>query len=62
MPWISTLTPVMQLGSGEGLTFQDIVASLPTDPVSLFVLAMVAGLVVLVLWTGRPRGKGGPPA
>ena len=53
---------VAQLGSqNDGLTLHEVVVS-PHAPASLFTLALLTGCFVFVLWSGRPRGKGGRPA
>ncbi|MDH3271146.1 MAG: hypothetical protein OEN56_07440 [Gemmatimonadota bacterium] len=57
------LAVAAQVGSqSDGLTLHEVVASLPRDPASLFVIALLTGGLVLVLWSGRPRGKGGRQA
>jgi hypothetical protein len=59
---MSTSTPlvtVLQSPSEDGLTLRDILSDLPTDPVSLFVVVLVVGSVLLVLWAGRPGGGRG---
>lgn len=57
---MSTLLGIMaQVGSAdEGLTFSELIDSLPTDPASIFVLALTALAVAVVIWTGR-SGRGG---
>ncbi len=57
------LAVAAQLGpQNDGLTLHEVVVSLPHDPASLFTLALLTGCFVFVLWSGRPRGKGGRPA
>ncbi|MDH3205492.1 MAG: hypothetical protein OEO79_02715 [Gemmatimonadota bacterium] len=46
--------------TGVAQALHRIVQALPTDPASLFVIALLVGSAVLVLWAGRP--KGGRPA
>jgi hypothetical protein len=60
---MSTLLGLLaQVGSAdEGLTFSELIDSLPTDPASIFVLVVTGFAVAVVFWTGRPRGKGGGP-
>lgn len=41
----------------EQSTFDNILESLPSDPASLFTLALVLGVTVLVVVAGRPSGK-----
>ena len=43
----------------EGLTWHALFADLPTDPVSVFALLLLIVSVGMVIWFGRPRGKGG---
>lgn len=38
----------------------NIIASLPTDPASLFALALIVGVAVLLYYVGRSN-KGGKP-
>ncbi len=45
-----------------GLTFREVVADLPTDPASVFVVLLLLGCTALVVWSGRGKGKGGTPA
>ncbi len=58
-----SLATLVQLPEREGLTLHEVVADLPHDPASLFVIALLVGCTVWVLWTGRSRGgRGGHPA
>lgn len=41
----------------EQSTFSNILHSLPSDPASLFTLALVVGVTVLVVVAGRSSGK-----
>lgn len=63
---VSTLAvtaATLQATPDEGLSFSDILDSIPTDPASLFTLLLFVGSVGLVIWFGRPKGgKGGKPA
>lgn len=60
---IALLSTAAQSPSDEGLTFTELLSSLPTDPASLAVLGMLLASFVLVLWTGRRSGgKGGKAA
>ncbi len=53
----------IQSSRNDGLTFGEILADLPADPASIFVIALFLGSITLVLWAGRPRGgRGGHPA
>jgi hypothetical protein len=54
--------PAIQTASDDGLTLRNILGALPTDPASIFVILLLAGSLALVLWAGRPKGKGGRPA
>ena len=55
--------PAAAQAADDGLSFGEILADLPTDPASIFTLALLIGSLALVLWFGRPRGgKGGRPA
>lgn len=60
---MSTLLGIMaQVGSAdEGLTFSELIDSLPTDPASIFVLALTVFVVAAVFWAGRPGRTGGKP-
>jgi hypothetical protein len=63
---------LLRVAQDPGLTVQEILASLPVDPASLFGLLLLLGFFGVVAWFGtRPgpgRGKGGsaresqPPA
>ncbi len=56
------IATVAQTGA-DGLTFDEVVAELPTDPASLFTIFVLLASLALVFWYGRPRGgKGGRPA
>lgn len=46
----------------DGLTLREVVADLPSDPASLFTIALFLGAVIFVLWSGRSGGQGGRPA
>jgi len=46
-------------GLDDGLAPSVAMASLPTDPASLFVLLLAVVAVGAVIWFGRPNGKGG---
>jgi len=62
MSTVTLLTAALQ-ASDDGLTFREIVDSLPTDPAAVFTIMLVVGSVALVLWAGRGSGgKGGRPA
>lgn len=56
------LPNAMQSSTDGGLTLREVVADLPTDPASLFAIALFAAAVVFVLWSGRSGGHGGRPA
>lgn len=59
----SLILTAVQTSADEGLTFTELLSSLPTDPASLAVLGMLAASFALVLWTGRRSGgKGGRAA
>lgn len=59
---ILAVTATAQLAD-NGLTLDEVVEALPTDPASLFAIFLLLGSVVLVLWSGRSKGgKGGTPA
>jgi hypothetical protein len=45
--------------ANEGLTWSGLIADLPTDPVSVFALLLLIVSVGMVIWFGRPGGKGG---
>jgi hypothetical protein len=45
--------------SEDGLTWQEIVDSIPTDPASVFAIVLVLACVSLVVWFGRPGGGNG---
>jgi len=42
----------------EGASTRSLLDSIPTDPASLFALALTVGSIGLVIWFGRDRGKG----
>ncbi|MEX2465559.1 MAG: hypothetical protein WD995_01530 [Gemmatimonadota bacterium] len=42
--------------SNEGFSLGDVLASLPTDPASLFALLLIVGVAGAVMWFGRPKG------
>jgi hypothetical protein len=44
-----------------GLTFRQILSELPTDPASVVTVTLLLASLALVVWFGRPRGKGGRP-
>jgi len=50
------------LQSSEGLTADEIVRGLPTDPASIFALLLIVACAGAVLWFGRPKGGGDKPA
>lgn len=59
----TSVATLVQLSEREGITFHKVVADLPHDPASLFVIALMFVCTALILWTGRSRdGKGGRPA
>lgn len=62
MSQLLSLAAPVQASSDGGLTIHEILASMPSDPLSLFVIALLAVSAVLIFWAGRPRGKGGRPA
>lgn len=55
----TNVAAVAQSTSDDGLTIAEIIADLPTDPASIFVVLLLMASGALVLWAGRPRGKGG---
>ncbi len=57
---VPTLLSLVQ-ATRDGLTFREVLSDLPTDPGSLFALALVVGFLGLLLHFGRDRG-GPPPA
>ena len=59
MSTLITVAAVAQSSADDGLTIGEIIADLPTDPASIFVVLFLMASVALVLWAGRPRGKGG---
>jgi hypothetical protein len=58
----TTLSLIALQSTGDGLTLRDLLDSLPTDPASVFTIALLVGSALLVLWAGRPKGKGGRQA
>jgi hypothetical protein len=58
----TTLWLLAPQSTDDGLTFHEILSGIPTDPASIVTLVLLLGAGVIVLWTGRPRGKGGRPA
>ncbi len=64
VPIVVSLGQAVAPGSPDtGLTFREVVASLPVDPASLFGLALLLGFFGVVLWYGTRPGKpeGLPP-
>lgn len=59
---LALVSAVLQTPPEEGLTFTELLASLPTDLASLSVLGMLAASFALVIWAGRGKGKGGRAA
>jgi hypothetical protein len=59
---LAFVSAALQSTTDDGLHLGDLFDSLPTDPVSLAVLGMLAASVALVLWAGRGKGKGGKAA
>jgi hypothetical protein len=43
----------------DGLTFREVLESLPTDPASLIAIVLLGGFIALVVYFGA-RGGGGP--
>ncbi|GMV07247.1 MAG: hypothetical protein AMXMBFR53_35220 [Gemmatimonadota bacterium] len=54
---IAALAPAQ--AGGEGSLWQNIVESFPTDPASLFTLALAVGATILVIVAGRGTGGKG---
>ena len=48
----------VQSSTDDGLTFQEVVEQIPTDPATLFTLLLLLGSVTLVVWSGRNKGGG----
>ncbi len=44
-----------------GLTFRQVLDEVPTDPASIVTVTLLLTSLALVVWFGRPRGKGGRP-
>ena len=60
---LATTTATLQSTAEEGLTFSEVLDTLPTDPASIFTILLLVGSLGLVIWFGRPKGgKGGKPA
>lgn len=55
------LTQIAGPSSSQGLTLQDFLEDLPTDPASLFVVVLAVGAFVAVVWFGRRRPRSGGP-
>lgn len=60
---LATTAVTLQSAADEGLSFSDVLESIPTDPASLFTLLLFVGSLGLVIWFGRSKGgKGDRPA
>lgn len=58
-----SMAALARASANDGLSFREIVESLPTDLASVVTLVLVLGSLALVIWAGRPRGgRGGRPA
>lgn len=54
-----SLCVLVQSTADEGLTFDEILSDIPTDPASVFTILLLVGSVGAVLWFGnRSNGKG----
>jgi hypothetical protein len=51
-----------QSRADDGLSVGEILGSIPTDPVTVFTILLLASCLVLVLWAGRRKGDGGDGA
>ncbi len=59
------IVPAVLDTSDDGLTWAELAADLPTDPASVFTLALLVFCMTLVIWAGRNKPGGGgsvPPA
>jgi hypothetical protein len=54
--FVASLT---QASDGDGLTFSEIIDSLPTDPASMVVMILLAGFFGVVLYFGVKRSGDG---
>jgi hypothetical protein len=60
---LATTAATLQATADDGLTFSEMLDSIPTDPASLFTILLLLASVGLVIWFGRPKGgKGDKPA
>jgi hypothetical protein len=59
---ISVPSAMLLIQSGDGLTMGEIIDSLPTDPASLVVLALVLGFVGVIAYFGLRSGESGSSA
>lgn len=50
----------MNTNVDDGLTFAEVIANIPTDPMSVFVYCLLLVAVVWIAWENRPR-RGGRP-
>jgi hypothetical protein len=55
---ISRAVPLLQVARDPGLTLQEILASLPVDPASLFGLFLLLGFFGVVAWFGTRSSPG----
>lgn len=57
---LHALAAAVQSTADDGLSFGDILDSVPTDPASIFTLLLLVGCFGAVVWFGsRSNGKGG---
>ena len=56
---VMLLSAVVQAQADDGLSLGELFQEVPTDPSSVFVILLLLSSLVLVLWTGRPKGGGG---
>lgn len=53
---------LLQATSEDGLTFGEVLSNIPHDAAAIVVYVLVGFSVGLVVWSGRRRGPGKPPA
>lgn len=58
---ITTAVLLLQAQGSDGLSFSEILGSIPRDPLSIFVYLALIGSGVLIYLGSRSGGKAGPP-
>lgn len=59
---ITTTLLLLQAQGSDGLSFSEVLANIPRDPLSIFVYLALIGSGVLIYLGSRSGGQTGPPA